>query len=519
MIAFLRRIMLLIFRRRVTPAPVAAAPEAIGLGGTPPVAPAPLPAPAASVPQALAPQPTDAVAVALVGLPLVDYWRPPVRRPWRKVGKWRKFAKPPKRPKTAVEGEAEPAPKNTVPRDAVARESETILPWNDPEKTGVIDLEASGIDELKGHFYFRDTILDQLGTYFLYARRMKYTDRQSYDLFHQIGAHILPYGIRLLHKFEHEVPFEPLTELTPWWRFNRNRPSFGAVVYGADPLGERYERQPHDGKGSLWVPKFMYFRKYQRPPEEIQPVHEGDVYVQTIYWDKPYDEKWRKHHKGGVPQEYGLAIDATGNVRALLHRTCETVRLRHKNGQYRSSSFQRHTWDFDESIKDWAKQNKVDPAAMVVDLFIDMASRYEHANNAMITIRVVKGGIAVAFAIDILRLPYFFQDRDQQEGAPRKRIFHSVRAHTRETKKGPVIVPMRFRGETHFAWNGYEIEIIVPGRGNLPLVEFDVGAVDIPDDMPITKEMLTMEKTGKFIVDHLIHGLPRPSSAHSRDNP
>ena len=53
-----------------------------------------------------------------------------------------------------------------------------------------------------------------------------------------------------------------------------------------------------------------------------------------------------------------------------------------------------------------------------------------------------------------------------------------VRGHERNTKNGVSFVKFHFRGERHFTWAGYKVDITVPGKDHFMLPEINVGSSD-----------------------------------------
>lgn len=322
------------------------------------------------------------------------------------------------------------------------------------------------VEEL-GEFFFRDKILDQLDNYFICIKQMKKSDREAFDLYSKMGAHLLPY--RFLHIRE---------GLSPWWK--ATRPSFGAVAFALDP-----RQLTDEAKSKSFYPRFFYFTKYQprMAPATIQPVRgENDIYIATAYWDNLSDSTGR-FGRLSAPTQFPVSIDDAGAVRVLKTHICEDVTIRHRRGPRRGKTFTipQRKWTFDRFFVEWAAQHKRSPEEHLADLFIQTANAYEAANRSTIRVDVRKGALHAAFGVNIKRTPYFFKDRDvsaEREGGKRK-IFHIVRAHERVTSTGnTTAVRFHFRGERQFSWNGYAIQITVPALHHLYLAEMNVGAID-----------------------------------------
>ena len=255
-------------------------------------------------------------------------------------GKWvkPKGAKP--KPKSKPRTKTDPKPKAPRPQ----------LRGEDPEQYG--------------QYYFRDAILDQLDVYFTYLKRMKKTDRDAYNKHSRVGIQIMPQSA--VNSFDKWRRDHEENELSAWWK--THRPAFGAVSYGIDKVGLEEEKiwtanmspeqreQHNKGKGDpkilnhgriatmtggkhveiegeqiktgvVWVPKFLYFNKWEKPPATVQKcTGDGDVYSMTVYWDRTdgLNRAAHRSNKSGVSQSYAIFIErGTGKVRALRMRITE----------------------------------------------------------------------------------------------------------------------------------------------------------------------------------------------------
>ena len=339
--------------------------------------------------------------------------------------------------------------------------------------------------ELYGEFNFRDTILQQLERYFVYLERMKRKAPDAYGLYKEIGATLVPYIAngswqRDASEEERERSRTFVTPLADW--FNKTRPSFGCYVFGADPETEKYEQTAEckDKAMVKWVPKFMYYTKYRKPPPEMQLISGGDIYSMTVYWDRPFDKKF----KYGVPQEFGIYVSSDGKEVTAL-RCCDTkyVPIRHKvnrSHQRRGEVFHvpQRAWHIPGEFEQWAHDNGEDAQHFLTELFKRTVWQTEENLYSMIRVTAVKDGMTAVFSVNIHRTAYFFQDRDIEltDDGKRKRIFHFVRPHTRHDGS---TVKAHFRGENEFNWAGYQIRITVPGRDHLDIAELDLGTIDM----------------------------------------
>lgn len=338
--------------------------------------------------------------------------------------------------------------------------------------------------EMYGEFNFRDTILEQLDRYFVYLTRMRKASEDEYQFYRQVGATILPYAAVYEHFADDESEKEDRKhkepEGLPEW-FKLHRPSFGCFVYGADPHLEKRELELSKKvkTGSIWIPKFMSFCKYESPPPELEATSGGDVYKMTVWWDRPHDpdSKVRNAH----PQEFGIFVSRDGDKVRIL-RMKETRRVwipskRHGGGYIGGFYKPDSGWHIPHDYEEWAMLHHKDVQLFLGNLFCASVKRMEYSNFSMVRVAATRGDMTAVFGVNIKRMSYFFQDRDVtlNEHGVKKRVFHIVRAHTR---KDGHTVPFHFRGEREFTWAGYQILITVPGRDHVALNEFDRGFVD-----------------------------------------
>lgn len=316
-----------------------------------------------------------------------------------------------------------------------------------------------------GEFYFKESILDQLDHYFVCLRRMMKADPGSFMLYRQVGMHILP-----MRTLEERAKNSGTHELSSWWKLNR--PGFGAFAFAMHP-----EFRKQEAERKCFYPRFLYFTKYdaRHAPVALQRVSDGDVYVLTVYWDKPEDPEMIR----AAPSEYAVAIkDNQLTLLRQLHR--DSVHVKTKKG-YNFFSVPRQRWGIDPFFVGWAREHKTDPKDYLLSLFVDACEVFEASHSGVTRIDVEKDHMHCAFSVAIKRTPYFFKDRDITVGehGSRKRIFHIVRPHARIGAGGHErFVRMHFRGERSFMWNGYRVRITVPGLHHASMNEWDLASVD-----------------------------------------
>jgi hypothetical protein len=463
---------------------------------------------------------------------------------------------PPPQPPPPPEPYPEPKAKWVKPKgtEKLTHHTRAHTPPRDPSKPKRKrpEVRPDTSPEKWGQYYFRDAILDQLDRYFIYLKRMKYHDRDAYELHRRLGIHIMPQSA--VQAFDDWRDEGSMDDLDTW--FIEHRPGFGAVSYGLDyasvdeehttvvdaspeqmkeiggwrnlrkdPLiakhrtatvsrGESIKLKSGETVQTsiIWIPKFLYFTKYKKPPAEVQKVSDGDVYQLTVYWDRTdhHSKGFDKRHKGGIPQDYAVCVDKSGKVRILRMLIHEKVNIRTRHGIDRGKMFSipNTHWGIPTDYLNWAVGRKESPENYLRRCFIEAALMYETASlGSMIRIEATKGGLTAAFAVEIKRTAYFFKDRDVGNVTAtgrKKPIFHIVRPHMRHTKHGDKPVKMQFRGDKEFEWAGYQIKITVPGIDHFHLPEFNVGSVSLAAH-EVKKGMVNMAELG----DRLKEGMQK----------
>jgi hypothetical protein len=409
------------------------------------------------------------------------------------------FVKP-KGPEPEKQTRAPPAPRPKVEILPPAVEpSPSLDDHNEPlivEETKRGDLVLIKEQEIYGEFTFRDTILDQLDRYFVYLKRMKKHDADSYVFYKKVGITLLPLASTFMTDVQFRGKRDPEDRsprkkppTLPVW-FKQARPAFGCFAYGTNSYLEKNEDDDTSSRlGRRWHPRFMYFVKYSVPPPELQPMSGGDIYKLTIWFDT-HDPKMAKRMGGGHPYEFGVFVSRSGDHLVLLKSLkTEARRLfakRNRRGGKRGlkrnldvQSIPVRAWSIPKDFVRWAKTHNETPDQFFIGLFCDTIRRWEMAGFSMIKVHVQRDDMTAVFGVDVHRLGYFFQDRDIEltESGVKKRIFHIVRPHERMTKEGKKAVPFHFRGLREFDWAGYHVRITVP-HGDLSIREFDVGSSD-----------------------------------------
>lgn len=375
-------------------------------------------------------------------------------------------AEPPAPPLPIVESPA-PSPTPTPLRTAPA-----------PEPT----------EQLVGHHSLRVDLLDRLDDYFVYIKRLKLADAEGYALYSRIGAHIPSPDQRFSM-----VNIEPA--------FLRAMPTFGAIA-----------TMDRDAAGSHLIgSKFLYFRKY-RPgmgPWDVQAAPAGtSLYVVTVYFDDAFDKKIKRYGTG-LGWEYCVAVSPQGQVQVLRQLLSQTQMIRHRRrgSDPGGASRVHHTrWGLHPVLIDWAAEHSLKPAELLHQHFCAVANSWLGAASATVRIAASKAEATAVFGVDPLRLPKFFDDRTEVRTPSGRRapMFHIVRPHARTLKSGKRIgVKAYFSGINHFEWNGYDIQITVPGKDHVSITEFGFGAADAEHAPALGSGYWGMRDVGAYLQSYL----------------
>ena len=341
-------------------------------------------------------------------------------------------------------------------------------------------------EDTGGSYYFREDILDKLDGYFHYLRRFKHADPEAYGLFGKVGAAVLP------NKTEFQRAEIDNQLLPPTWNAG-DRPGFFAAFNG--------DWKDDDKTFSA---RFCYFQKFVQAPPTVEQV-DGAIYKCVYYHDDrhPQGKKWMRRllRDHGYVTEFWLAVSPDNTLRLLKERYHESIKIVHRK-PHREVSWRPGAcrMRYPPALTGWHKDQKErhpdykvleSVEAYAAHLFTFVVHEYELANSGT-QVSVRKGELQAVFAIAIERTPYFFKDRDLvvNEKGRRRRIFHIVRPHERIVGNKSIMINMHFRGTRVFMWNGYRINITVPGLHHFALPQFDIGVIEDDEEaagIPVTE--------------------------------
>ena len=353
--------------------------------------------------------------------------------------------------------------------------------WQHPKKRARVqrtDPSRGKEIEEEGRWYYLRDVLDRLDDYLISIRHLRSCDPNMYDLYSQIGGCVSsPKGLYLGD------------ELSPTWTSElTKRPAFGMCHF----------TQAKEDTKDRTSPRCIYFRK-QAFAAGVQ-AERGTLYQLVCF----YDGRQIAHDlKAAVPMWVNVSRD--GKVKLLKERI--RIVLPHKNRH--KPGVPMNVWRYPEGLEDRCDADiekhggHKHPAGYVPQLFIFIANLCESA-TCDIQVRAEKDGLPAVFSVDLLRTPYFFQERDKVKVNGRtKKIFHIVRTHQRRFKNGKsTFVRSHFRGVRRFMWHGYKVTITMPGFHHLPIGSFGAASVEFDDTLPVKGWMDTRE-TGRALAEHM----------------
>jgi hypothetical protein len=322
-------------------------------------------------------------------------------------------------------------------------------------------------------------VLNRLGNYQVYVDRLRKHDRAGYNQFKRVGMYVIPGDQGLLaHRYELEPAL--LAEL----------PGFGAVAMSLD-----------DDSDPLWIPaRFVYFVKLDRPGRDIQVARDGVVYRCHVYWDDATDKVLnRQGYQCGVGLDFAVQVLPSGEIR-VLRMLCDNHQVIKHRKSRDPSVIQQRRW----KIPPFEARDGLTPEQRVHELFCLMMNFWvQAARSSMIRVTATKGRVVMPFVVDVLQTPRFFDDREPVviDGKTR-RIFHIVRTHIRHTKRGALPIRTHFAGLRRFRWNGYDIDITVPGRDHKDLASMTIGALeDVPPNEEAAGKFIELEEMANIVAD------------------
>lgn len=308
--------------------------------------------------------------------------------------------------------------------------------------------------------HLRD-ILERLPECRRLIKKLKSCDADAYAYHARMGARLIC-----------EKDKVPGDELLP--SFREALPSSG-MVYTLYPLMD--DRVPAS---------FLYFTKWSKSPHVVTPRRFEALYEVTcvyIFKEKPFLVNFHVAVVDGCPV-------------VLKERTARTVSLP-RNKKHGRGSFTRIETDYPGALKDMLADNKerVGSVQELGSLLFCLVANFFAVSTRGFQVRAERGGVSVAFNVEIGRTAQFFKNRDVTALASdgkRKRIFHHVVAHTRANGTA---VKAHYKGLRKFSWEGNAVVVTPPEKTVLSWQAPSIDPADIDDNEPT----LNSAETATFV--------------------
>lgn len=339
-------------------------------------------------------------------------------------------------------------------------------------------------DETSGRYAFKRDILDRLDDAFAILRKIKKHDPKAYRQLASLGFPL--HGPKTLYD---------LSELPASWR------SGELPLFGSSSFLYRDENEEKKYEGPVIYPRVMYFTKYARPPAYVEKTG-GTMFSLSVLYAGLDDESEKQWIRNGVLLHASVGVE-DGKVRLLKEWHSRTIsapsKRSRKDGKRGLKRGGGHSWTVRSlDYPRWTQETVTGRGARLMsptELFIWCAGLNEMVNGD-VQVRAYKGGLTALFAIDLLKVPQFFDEREEIIGrdGKAKRVFHIVRTHARQRGDKVAYVKSHFRGERKFNWKGYEITISVPGKHHGIISEgTSTGAFNLGDPESLPEGLVELE--------------------------
>ncbi len=338
-------------------------------------------------------------------------------------------------------------------------------------KTSIINREDEG-----AFFYLRD-ILEQLPRCQKMLKRIRRIDPEAYDYHRRVGARVLPDKMLISN-----------SQLSQ--EFLNKRPSMGMVY-------QLFADSEKNAKTKDHIPSsFQYFQK-MKSVEGLAPTR-GTIYKMALVHDDG------KRVIGGVIY---FEVSKNGDVRSVKKKQPQDQFIPGSGGVVIHHCPIRHSRCLEEIWNDNKEESGADTLEEYArNCFISLANEFANAaTEEELQVRCRRNNVVSLFNVSTKRTPYFFKDRETTLAVDgkRKRIFHIVRAHTRDLSGGRMSdVKEHYRGERRFTWGGHEVTITVPGLHHSSINNFSLSAHEF-DKLHIPKDWLTPAQLGARLSDYM----------------
>jgi len=325
-------------------------------------------------------------------------------------------------------------------------------------------------DHLGAHYYLGD-LLDQLDNSFKSLDSLKKVNRGAYNTFSKVSCHVTSTDLMRGTGNQYSITRDQI-------------PSVGCSFIS--DIGDKRVTKVVDGE-EFRAPTFCYFKRIKNPIN-VQQSNGVVLEVCSVF----------EFEDGPQAVNYYVSIDEDLNITPLkeLHVKEVPVRPKVSRKNNRPFSIRRAYWQQAPYIESMAKEHHetVEEAAAYLTW---IAINSVLAMDSGVHVRVAKGSKRVTFAIDMLRTPYFFKDRDKtvNENGKTQKIFHIVAGHKRKLANGEeTTVKSHFRGIRKFMWNGFKINILLTGKHIKSFNKNNIDGVEILESQPMPEGYINSQE-------------------------
>ena len=325
-------------------------------------------------------------------------------------------------------------------------------------------------DHLGAHYYLGD-LLDQLDNSFKSLDSLKKVNRGAYNTFSKVSCHVTSTDLMRGTGNQYSITRDQI-------------PSVGCSFIS--DTGDKRVTKVVDGE-EFRAPTFCYFKRIKNPIN-VQQTNGITLEVCSVF----------EFNNGPEAVNYYVSIDEDLNITPLkeIHVKEVPVRPKVSRKNNRPFSIRRAYWQQAPYIESMAKEHHetVEEAAAYLTW---IAINSVLAMDSGVHVRVAKGSKRVTFAIDMLRTPYFFKDRDKtvNENGKTQKIFHIVAGHKRKLANGEeTTVKSHFRGIRKFMWNGFKINILLTGKHIKSFNKNNIDGVEILESQPMPEGYINAQE-------------------------
>lgn len=221
----------------------------------------------------------------------------------------------------------------------------------------------------------------------------------------------------------------------------------------------------------LCHPIFIYYNRIKKPINVQQA--NGVVLEVGVCWGRKDDPVFAETFFVSVNDDCSVQV-----LKQLAQRQ-EKVQRKVKRKHTDDFAIIRTTWAEPRILQEMCIHRNETPEQTAYSA-LWMAINGSLATDSGINVRVAKGTKRLTFAIDMLRTPYFFKDRDKvvNENGNTKKIFHIVAAHKRVVNGVEQVVKSHTRGLRKFMWNDYRVNILLLGKHVQSINQFTSDAIE-----------------------------------------